>query len=348
MIKRGSRFSKTWYASPSIRGAVIVALVVVVFLVLMLFFREDGGGSSSSSTVKMEKWNRFDDTVKFQPTVERKNGTELIWQIPDRPKAVLFLAHGCGGKAGNFWDRTSSCPDCVGLPEERLIVLDALSRKFAVLAMSSSGVCWSFGKERLVVAGVIKWWIEKQKLEKLPLVALGASSGGYFVSALAAALRFNSITLMIAEGLFSRMDIPKDYPPTLFVHMPKDEDRKLRVDENLEVLKEMGVDVAEIKCMEFSLSPTFLADRIPNLDLATSVNLFKLFQEKGFIDKNGFMRKDGRATRWKAAASERKILFPDKKLFNHIQEELNLAFAYHEMTSLQDEQIFFWFESHMK
>ncbi|XP_074379913.1 uncharacterized protein LOC141721071 [Apium graveolens] len=348
MIKRGNRFSKTWYGSPSIRGAVIIALVVVVFLVLMLFFREDGGESGSLSAVTMEKWNRFDNVVQFQPTVERKNGTELIWQIPDRPKAVLFLAHGCSGKAGNFWDRTSSCPDCVGLPEERLIVLHALSRKFAVLTITSSGKCWSFGNERLVVVGVVKWWIEKQNLEKIPLVALGASSGGYFVSAIAADLRFNSITLMIAEGVFNRMDIPKDYPPTLFVHMPKDEARKLRVDENLEVLKEMGVDVAEIKCMEFPLSPNFLADRIPNLDLTTSVQLFKLFQERGFIDKNGFMRNDGRATRWKAAASERKILFPDKKLVNHIQEELNLAFAYHEMTSLQNEQIFSWFESHMK
>lgn len=345
MIKRGTRISKTFYGSSS---AVIVAFVVVVFLVLMLFIREDGGNGSSFSTVTMEKWNIFENDVKFQPTAERRNGTELIWQIPDRPKAVLFVAHGCKGKAANFWDKTSTCPDCVGLPEERLIVLHALSRKFAVLTISSSGICWSFGNERLVVAGVVKWWIEKQKLEKLPLVALGASSGGYFVSALAADLRFTSITLMIAEGLFSRMDISKDYPPTLFVHMPKDEARRLKVDENLEVLKDMGVDVAEIKCIEFPLSPNFLADRIPNLDLNISVELFKLFQEKGFIDKNGFMRNDGRATRWKAAANERKIILPDKNLVNHIQEELNLAFAYHEMTSLQTEQIFSWFESHMK
>ncbi|WOG91808.1 hypothetical protein DCAR_0311062 [Daucus carota subsp. sativus] len=346
MIKRGGRFSKTLYGSATIRGTVIVAFVVVVFLVLTLLFREDDGKGSSLTTV--EKWNKFDNVVRFQPTMETINGTVLIWQIPDEPKAVLFLAHGCNGKAENFWDRTSSCLGCVGLPEERLIVLHALFRKFAVLTVSSFGRCWSFGSEKLVVAGTVKWWIEEQKLEKLPLVALGASSGGYFVSALATDLRFSSITLMIAEGLFSRMDIPKDYPPTLFVHMPKDEDRKLRVDENLKVLKKMGVDAAEIKCMEFPLSPAFLADRIPNLDRKISVELFKLFQEKGFIDKNGFMKNDGRATRWKAAANERKILSRNKDIFNHIQEELNLAFAYHEMTSLQSEQIFSWFESHLK
>ncbi|RCU28013.1 hypothetical protein DVA81_19915, partial [Acinetobacter baumannii] len=61
------------------------------------------------------------------------NGTDVIWQIPDSPKAVLFLAHGCNGRASNFWDRSLSCPNCVGLPEERLIVFHALTRRFAVL-----------------------------------------------------------------------------------------------------------------------------------------------------------------------------------------------------------------------
>ena len=50
----------------------------------------------------------------------------------------------------------------------------------------------------------------------------------------------------------------------------------------------------------------------------------------------------------KKVLSESNIIFPDWDIFvHHIQEELNLAFAYHEMTSLQSEQIFNWFESHM-
>ncbi|XP_043687620.1 uncharacterized protein LOC122638836, partial [Telopea speciosissima] len=177
-------------------------------------------------------------SVGFYPTMEFRNGTKVIWQIPDSPKAVLFLAHGCNGRAVNFWDRCPNCPNCIGLPEERPIVLYALVQKFVVITISSAGECWSLGRgeEILFVKEIIKWWAAKHKLEKLPVVAPGASSGGYFVSVLATNMRFNSITIMIAEALFYGTDTPDDYPPTLFVHMPKDRARSQIINGNLEAL----------------------------------------------------------------------------------------------------------------
>lgn len=326
---------------------VIATFFVLICVLVWVLYRESGEKSDSLSGLIKENLNSFSSSVKLDPTVEFRNGTDLIWQIPDSPKAILFLAHGCNGKAANFWDRSPKCPNCVGLPEERLIVLNALDRRFAVVAVSSAGSCWSMEEERLIVKDIIGWWVVKRKLQSLPLVALGASSGGYFVSVLATDLRFSSITIMIAEGLFDRMDILKSYPPTLFVHMPKDKRRRVRIDRYLTLLKGKNIDVAEVICMEFALSPNLLADRIPGLDLATSVKLYNLFQEKGFVDTKGFMRNDGRAIQWKAALKEREIILPDKSIVNHIQEEMNLAFAYHEMTSLQSEEIFNWFETHM-
>uniref|UniRef100_A0A5B7BRJ6 Secretion-regulating guanine nucleotide exchange factor n=1 Tax=Davidia involucrata TaxID=16924 RepID=A0A5B7BRJ6_DAVIN len=347
MFRRGNKSLKPWNGSRKLQVPVLIIFLILILVTLIMLFHDNGKKPSSSIGLIKQKWNSFESLPQFNPTMVFRNGTDMIWQIPDSPKAVLFLAHGCNGRAVNFWDRSPKCLNCVGLPEERLIVLHALAQKFAVLTISSAGRCWSFGKERLIVKEIINWWVEKYKLEKLPLVALGASSGGYFVSVLANDLRFSSITIMIAEGMFDQMDITKRYPPTLFVHMPKDEARKHKIDEKLEVLREKGIDVAEIKCMEFPLSPSFLSDRIPGLDQTISVKLFDLFQNNGFIDKNGYMRNDGRAIRWKAALKERELLLPDKNLVHHIQEELNLAFAYHEMTSLQSEQIFDWFESHM-
>ncbi|KAM7503118.1 hypothetical protein LguiB_002022 [Lonicera macranthoides] len=347
MLKRGNKASKPWTSTRNIQAPVLVSFLILTFVALFLLFHQNGEKPSSSLGVVKHKLSSFESSVQLDPTVEFRNGTDLIWQIPDSPKAVLFIAHGCNGKASNFWDKSPKCLNCVGLPEERLIVLNALARKFAVLAITSTRQCWTFGKERLVVKGIIKWWVEKQKLDKLPLVALGASSGGYFVSALANDLKFGSITIMIAEGMFNQMDMGENYPPTLFVHMPKDKARKEKVDEYLGVLREKGVDVKEVKCMEFPLSPNFLSDRVSGIDEATSSKLFVLFKEKGFVDGNGYMKNDGRATRWKGALRERNILLPMKHLVGHIQEELNLAFAYHEMTSLQSEEIFNWFESHM-
>lgn len=343
MIKRGSR-SKAWQGP---RLPVLIACLGLILVVSILLIGENSEKPNSSYGLVKQKWNSFDSSVQLNPTVELRNGTDVIWQIPDSPKAVLFLAHGCNGRAVHFWDRSPNCPNCIGLPEERLLVLHALSRGFAVFTISSAGRCWTLGEERLVVREIIRWWVERHKLEKLPLVALGASSGGYFVSALAKGLRFSSIALMIAEGLFDQMDIPEDYPPTLFVHMPKDSYRQRKIGEFLVVLRNKGIDVAEIECMEFPLSRNFFTDRIPGLEQANSTKLFELFQEKGFIDENGYMRSDGRRTRWKEALRESNAIFLNKNLVHHVQEELNLAFAYHEMTSLPSEQIFKWFETHM-
>lgn len=345
MWKRGIK-SKAWNGPQKYRITILLSVILILVL-LILLVNDNGRKNILSSGLLKQKWNSFESLVQFNPTMEVQNGTELIWQIPDTPKAVLFLAHGCSGRAVNFWDRSSTCPNCVGLPEERLLVLHALSQKFAVLTISSAGRCWTFGEEMFIVKHIIRWWVEKKKLQKLPLVALGASSGGHFVSVLATQLKFSSITLMIAEGRFDQMDITEDYPPTLFVHMPKDQLRQQKIDENLEILRNKGVDVAEIECMEFPLSSHFLADRIPGIDQTVSAKLFELFQEKGFIDENGYMKNDGRATRWKPALKESNIQLPDKHLAQHIQEELNLAFAYHEMISLHSDQIFKWFESHI-
>ncbi|KAL3604195.1 hypothetical protein D5086_005054 [Populus alba] len=275
MAKRGAKL-KAWPGLQNCRVPVVVTCLVVILVLLILLFCNNGKSPDSSFGYPIKKWNSF-ESVQFNPTIELRNGTDVIWQIPSLPKAVLFVAHGCDGRAANFWDRSSSCPNCIGLPEERLLVLHALARKFAVITISSAGRCWTFGEERLIVKNIIQWWAQTHNLESLPLVALGASSGGYFVSALATNLRFSSITLMIAAGKFDQMDITV----------------------------------------------------------------------KSFVDGNGYMKKDGRATRWKEALRERKNLVLDKSMVQHVQEELNLAFAHHEMTSLQSEQIFKWFESHL-
>ncbi|XP_051152111.1 uncharacterized protein LOC127266062 [Andrographis paniculata] len=325
----------------------ILTTLVLIMIVLVLWFGRKGKKYSPMSDLANQKWNSLNPLVSFDPFVEHRNGTDVIWQIPDSPKAVLFLAHGCNGRAANFWDKSPKCLHCVGLPEERLIVLHALARNFAVVVVSSRKTCWSLGEERWIVKDIIQWWITERKLDKLPVFALGASSGGYFVSVLATELQFQAIVVMIAEGVYSHLNISGDYPPTLFVHMPKDETRKQKIERYLVVMRERGIDAAEIRCMEFPLTPELFANRIPGLDLTLSVKLFNLFKEKGFIDQNGYMRDDGRAIPWKTALEEKGIHLPDKSLVNHIQEEMNLAFAYHEMTSLQSQQIFDWFESHM-
>ncbi|XP_039121086.1 uncharacterized protein LOC120257867 [Dioscorea cayenensis subsp. rotundata] len=339
-----SRSQRSTKLRPSITAILFLAFIITTFVLL---FRKSSLKPSSQFNLGRPPLKDLHNSVKLQPLVESINGTDLIWQVPESPKAAIFIAHGCNGRAANFWDRSPECPNCVGLPEERLIVLQALERKFAVLTVSSLGKCWSFGKEKDSVRWIVKWWIEKHRLEKLPVVALGASSGGYFVSALAGEMKFSGIVIMIAEGVFDRMPVSPGYPPTMFVHMPKDRVRMNLIGKYMEDLRKKGVQVSEVRCLEFPLTPSLLFDRIPGLDESLSVKLFELFREKGFINEEGYMIKDGRATGWKQALKERDASMVKFELLDHIQEELNLAFAYHEMTSLQADGMFNWFESHM-
>ncbi|KAI0496702.1 hypothetical protein KFK09_023026 [Dendrobium nobile] len=348
MWRRNSKPMRSFSSLQRCKTIALSSLSVILAITFVIIYRTRVKSRSQIDSLKL-KWSGSKSAVELQllPSMVFMNGTDLMWQLPESPKAVLFIAHGCNGRASNFWDRSSSCPNCVGLPEERLLVLHALAQKFAVLAVSSVGKCWTFGKEKETVKWIIEWWIDKNKLGKLPVVALGASSGGNFVSALAAVMRFSSITLMIAEGVFDSIDIPTNYPPTLFIHMPKDQRRMKLIEMNMQTLRMKGVHVKEVRCMQFPLTPNFLSDRIPRLDQSFSVQLFELLHQRGFIDDQGYMRRDGRATRWKQILKENKFSSEKYQWVNHIQEELNLAYGYHEMTSLQLYDIFSWFEAHL-
>ncbi|XP_047076736.1 uncharacterized protein LOC124686900 [Lolium rigidum] len=296
--------------------------------------------------------------IRLDPRVERKNGNELLWQLPpgpDRPRAAVFVAPGCTIRATDFFDASPGCPRCAGLPEERRFTREALRRGYAVLAVSSRAECWSLdasasGNELAAVESIIKWWVNDQHpdLHGLPLVAIGASSGGYFVSALAARVRFSGVAIMIAEGVFAAMrEVPAGYPPALFVHMPKDAERAQMVAASIGQLKSKHVDVREIQCGAFAVSGEFLAARIPGLTRTVADGIVDVLRHKSFLDNKGFLKKDGRSTPWKGAAEEAKVLPAGFSLERHVTEELNVAYAYHEFTSLKNAEIFEWFESHM-
>ena len=59
------------------------------------------------------------------------------------------------------------------------------------------------------------------------------------------------------------------------------------------------------------------------------------------------MKEDGRETPWKDALVKRGFWEEVSALADHIQEELNLAYGYHEMTSLQADEMFDWVEKHL-
>jgi hypothetical protein len=287
----------------------------------------------------------------LSPTVESIDGARVIWELPAAgpARAVLFIAHGCSCRPENFWPPSPRCSGCLGLPEDVSITARALERRFAVLALASANECWSRGSEVIAAKSVIRSWAARNGLGSLPVVALGASSGGYFVSRLGSKMSLAAVVIMIAEGTFGKpaASLPATYPPTMFFHMPKDKRTAALVDRNLKMLRKIGVEVMELQSLELPLTPTLLSERIHGLDSRLSERIWNVFKEEGFVDENGYMRKDGRSTPWKDALAKRGSWEEVAPWAGHIAEELNLAYGYHEMTSLHINEMFDWIEKHL-
>ncbi|CAM6094393.1 unnamed protein product [Calypogeia fissa] len=286
------------------------------------------------------------------PKYENVDGTEYVWQIPTapKPKAVLFLAHGCQCRSTFFWDRHPQCLNCTGMPEERTLVLDALARGYSVIAVSSTGQCWSSQVDTKKVLKVLRNWVSDLGLVGLPVFGLGASSGGYFISVLAMHFKFQSLIIEISSGRFEAMDFDSTYPPTLFVHMPRDKGLAERISEARDLLSEKGVHNDELLCSPLEITDHFFSERIPDVSRELSEKIVASLHQYGILvpaHKGLYMKADGRQSGWKTALRKESVLSDDDfvKWERHLQEEMNLAYAYHEFTSLPSQYIFDWFDS---
>jgi hypothetical protein len=275
-----------------------------------------------------------------------------VWQRPKDPKAALFLAHGCSHGAIDFWDQSEACPKCIGLPEEKTIVKAALSRGYLPFAISSHdrdfSRCWTEDDE-LPVKRSLHTVLSREGLGHLPIVALGASSGGSFLPVLAQSLNITAMAVQIMathNGLLS-----SHFPPTAFVHMPRDRYTASRVADNVKTLRQAGVPVKEWQHKPLTLSPTYFADRIEWVDANLSERLYETLKKADYLTLSGELAEDPRRSGWRevlhsAVPETRKMnLKPDESC---ISEELNVAWASHEITSNFMSQTLDFFDEMLK
>ncbi|EFN55358.1 hypothetical protein CHLNCDRAFT_134387 [Chlorella variabilis] len=79
-------------------------------------------------------WQRYEamfPVPRMVPVVTRMMGHEVLYQVPDSPRATLFIAPGCSHAAHDWWPASPACPDCLGLPEELAHTQQALGRRYA-------------------------------------------------------------------------------------------------------------------------------------------------------------------------------------------------------------------------
>lgn len=190
---------------------------------------------------------------------------EYVYQYPplsnlDASIGVLFIAHGCSHAATDFWPMFQySCPKCRGLPVEKAIVLEALTRDYIVVAATASDTssrCWSNTADIPRIIRVIEAIREQIKLpDNIPNFLIGASSGGSFVGALAVRMNQQAQSQQKPHLLVSGINIQishiqREYwkqsiveggfmPAIHFVHMSRDSRTTGIIDDFLDKVKNM-------------------------------------------------------------------------------------------------------------
>eukprot|EP00667_Euglena_gracilis_P012650 EG_transcript_13002 len=271
------------------------------------------------------------------PVYAVDQGTEFVWQRPRAaPKAILFLAHGCSHSATDWWNKSQACPKCIGLPVERRIVRAALAAGYVALAVSSQdrvySRCWT-EDDLEPVKRVIRLVMREIGAADLPVVALGASSGGAFLPMLAQTTSLTALAVQIMAT--SNTLLGPGFPPTAFIHMPRDARTARLVQANVRALNQSGVPVREWAHRPMRLTPHLFSDYIDSVSPELSRRIFKALKDAQYLDSEGGLKADPRQSGWRAVLKEavpelRGVAMAADE--SSLPEVLNLAYAAHEIT----------------
>ena len=290
---------------------------------------------------------------------------EYLYQIPTSKsiKGILFVAHGCSHQATDWFDKDEKlCPTCIGLPVEKTIVIKALKSNYAVLAMTSTNrkhKCWSH-VDIEPSAAVLKDFFNKlyttNALEKdtmVPIHLLGASSGGSYVGMMAMNMprlgfRISSICVQIM-ALRGETPLAKTHspiPPTLYIHMVKDQHISNLVHDSIVRLKHENIPVEELQCKSKPITSTFFYDHGKVLNLEDSKKLHLALLENNYIEKTSYeLIDDPRQSGWRKIFKMALPLNDDHLIadLSPISELFNVAYGLHEITDeFIDETIAFF------
>jgi len=237
----------------------------------------------------------------LQGSWEAYEGTELVYQIPEVPRAVLLVAHGCSHSATDWWPKSKKCPKCIGLPVEVNIVSEGLRRNFIVLAMSSTNrnhKCWTPQDIKPVTKAINHLYERYLNLDySAPLYLLGASSGGTFVGQFASG---NPELLPKVRAVcvqISNVHKPL-HVPVLFNLMEKDIDLITMVRAKKQTQYKGGFKI--LISPTLPVTAAFFHEHGAVQTAALSESVFRALLKGGFLNKDTLqLAEDPRHSQWR-------------------------------------------------
>ena len=86
----------------------------------------------------------------------------------------------------------------------------------------------------------------------------------------------------------------RPYPPTLFVHMPRDKHTQAAVQADMQALRAAGVHAAEIEVTPRPVTVDFLSSRAPQISRDMAAAIVKVLREGGILGADGKLLEDPR------------------------------------------------------
>lgn len=305
----------------------------------------------SANSAEGAKWHES----RRSATYVKEDSLEFVYEnlLEGRKvNGLVFLAHGCSHSGTDWWDKSTSCPECIGLPEEKRIVARLVQEGYIPIAVSSQdrlgSRCWA-ETDITPVTKAIKIVREKLNLPTQPLFAFGASSGGTFVSRLG--IDPANGFLATAPQLLIKTEprsAEKKAASIFFTYMARGRTR-LMYEQVAEEYERAGFNIRSRFLPPVPVISTFFSDRIETISTETSRKMVDALKKEGYLDKAGMPQDNPRGSSWRL--SLQKFAGSDSLVADEspISEVMNVAFAQHEMSSdIVDEMIDFFKEESLK
>lgn len=299
--------------------------------------------------------------------VKSVDGTELIFQKPmNTSLGTVLMLHGCSHSATDFFPRGESCDTCIGLPEEMRMTRAALQRGYSVVAVSSTDrarKCWKTHPKAedgpdydRVSAALIEAQSRGAYSPRLPLFAVGISSGGLFATSLPLRFRVAGVNAIVSAAVCllwgdAGETVLTSYPPHVFTHMSvKDKRTAQRVNEARKILSTLGT-----ASIEFHVSPTpvtvaYLKESVPSWNTSLVQGVLSALRRDGHLTHEDRLQFDPRSSSWRRSVQHfrealRDTFQPDESA---LSEELNRAWGAHEITSEYFTSAIEFLEKHLR
>lgn len=260
------------------------------------------------------------------------------------------MAHGCSHSRTDWFVKSESCPDCVGLPSELSIVKIALKYDLLVVAMSSQDrdrKCWNGKADGDRVAEVLKEF--GRRYPDVPILAFGASSGGSFVSRLGERMESSNVRL---SGFISQISAKTPLPLNgldcaVYITMNRDLATDARAKEHLQKWSKdgSGPTVKHVRLDPLPITETVFSDRISHNGPvpAKSKLMAEALRDAGYLDGEKLLRENPRHSDWRSIlrpllveskVNEDPWFVKDELVADRsaISEIMNVAYSQHEMT----------------